>query len=406
MAKIAYFDCFSGAAGDMIVAAALDAGADEKYLRAELARLLLEEIQPEISKVTKNGIAATRFSPICRNKNHAHDHKHEHGHEHSRHRNLSTIIETINNARLSEKVQRQAIAIFQRLARAEAKVHGISEEEVHFHEVGAADAIADIVGSCLALESLGVEKIYCSRLTVGSGTVKCEHGVLPVPAPATVELIKGIELLGSNITGELLTPTGAAILTTLAQGFSTMPSMKIDQIGYGAGSRDIHEQPNVLRLIVGRLTDNDSDKSYDQVCVLDANIDDATAELTAYVAEKLLANGALDVICRPVTMKKGRCGTEISVICHSEQINQMEHILFSESTTLGIRRCMCQRSILPREIKTVATPFGPIRIKVGFLDGKAVTRSVEFSDCQQAAQKHNVTVKQVIAAAMAMNNQN
>jgi len=400
----------------MIVAAALDAGADEKYLRGELAKLNIKEIQPEISKVTKNGIVATRFSPICQNENHRHSHKHghkheheyEHGHEneHGQHRHLATIIEIINNARLSEQVRRQAIAVFQRLARAEAKVHGISQEQVHFHEVGAADAIADIVGSCVALESLGVEKIYCSRLAVGSGTVKCQHGVLPVPAPATAELIKGIELLSSNVIGELLTPTGAAILTTLAEGFSAMPPMKIDQIGYGAGSRDFPEQPNVLRLIVGQLADNDSDKNHDQVCVLDANIDDATAELTAHVAEKLLANGALDVICRHVTMKKGRCGIEISVICHSDQINQMEHILFSESTTLGIRRCMCQRSILPREIKSVETPFGPIRIKVGFLGGNAVTQSVEFSDCQQAAQRHNVTVKQVIAAAMAVNKQN
>jgi len=393
--KVGYFDCFSGAAGDMIVGACLDAGASEEFLRGQLARLGLDEVELQIKKVNKNGIAATAFLPIVK----GHHHQCDHGH----HRNLSAIVEIIDNAALSDKVKQQSIDIFRQLARAEAKVHGTVEDKIHFHEVGAADAIIDIVGACTALESLGVEKVYCSPLTVGGGTVKCEHGILPVPAPATAELIKGIETVPANANAqvELLTPTGAAILTTLAEGFGPMPAMRISEIGYGAGQRDIGGMPNVLRLMVGQTGDSDMYGQSDEVCVLEANIDDATAELIGHVSEKLLAQGALDVYCTAVTMKKNRLGTKITVLCPPTETAKMEQIMFRESTTFGIRRGICQRTILPRKHQTVETPYGKIRMKVGYFDGQVTTCSVEFSDCQRAAEEYQVPVKKVVWAALA-----
>ena len=406
--KIAYFDCFSGAAGDMIVGACLDAGVSPDYLRSELARLGLEQVELKIDKVHKNGIAATTFQPIIKNHHHhhhsdsdAHGHSHCREHKHPAHRNLQTIIEIINRAGFSDKVTQQATKIFQRLAQTEAKVHGTTEDQIHFHEVGADDAIMDIVGSCLTLETLGIERVFCSPLTVGGGTVRCEHGVLPVPAPATVELIKGIEITPSDAKVELLTPTGAAILTGLAESFGSMPPMKITGSGYGAGQRNVAEFPNVLRLLVGEPAESGQQSNVDEICVLEANIDDATAELTGYVGEKLLEAGALDVYCTAIVMKKNRPGTLITVLCRPADTARMEQIMFRESTTFGIRRHNCRRGILPRDYCTVDSPYGKIRIKQGYFNGRVITSSVEFDDCRQAAEKHNVTVKRVISAAMA-----
>lgn len=388
--NIAYFDCFSGAAGDMIVGAALDAGAPEDHLRGELAKLGLGEVELRIEKVVKKGISATSFVP-------EQVHHHEHGgHHHGHHRNLSTITDIIKGAGLSEPVKEQAIAIFGRLARAEAKIHGTTEDEVHFHEVGAADAIMDIVGACVALESLGIEKVYCSALAVGSGTVKCAHGILPLPAPATVELIKGVPLRPQEVQVELLTPTGAAILTTMAAEFGAMPAMEITGVGYGAGQRDNAETANVLRLLLGQ---SGGRASADEVVVLEVNFDDATGELLGHLTETLMQRGALDVYCTAIMMKKNRPGTLVSVICAPGEVAGLERILFTESTTLGIRRTTCQRSILPRTQQTVETCFGPIRVKVGSLDGQAITCSPEFEDCRAAAERHNVPLKQVMNAA-------
>jgi len=387
--KLAYFDCFCGAAGDMIVGACLDAGADESFLREELAKLQLSEVDLHIEKVTKNTISATSFHPQI--KEHAHSHKH---------RRLTHIVELIHQAQLSETVKSQAIRIFERLAQAEAKVHNTSVDNIHFHEVGAADAIMDIVGACVALELLGVEKIYASALAVGSGTVKCAHGVLPAPAPATAELIKGIPLRPSEAQVELLTPTGAAILTTLAEDFGSLPPMTIERIGYGAGQRDLDNIPNVLRLLVGQSDAGLSGIIADEVVVLEANLDDATAELIGHVTEQLLHAGALDVFCTSIAMKKNRPGTRISVLTQSADVVKLETILLTESTTFGVRRHTCLRSTLPREIRTVDTEYGSIRIKVGFLDGKPVTVSPEYDDCARAAQKHQVPLKRVFTAAL------
>jgi uncharacterized protein (TIGR00299 family) protein len=386
--KIAYFDCFCGAAGDMIVGACLDAGADESVLRAELAKLQLSEVDLHIEKVTKNGISATLFHPQI--KEHAHSHKH---------RRLPHIIELIHQAELSETVKSQAIRIFERLAQTEAKIHATDPDKIHFHEVGAADAIMDIVGACVALESLGVEKIYGSALAVGSGTVMCAHGVLPAPAPATAELIKGIPLRSSEAKGELLTPTGAAILTTLAEEFGPLPAMTMERIGYGAGQRDLDNIPNVLRLLVGQSNTGLAGIIADEVVVLEANLDDATAELIGHVTEQLLRAGALDVFCTSIAMKKNRPGIQISVLTQSAEAPKLETILLTESTTFGVRRHSCLRSTLPREVRTVNTEYGPIRIKVGYLDGKPVTVSPEYDDCVQAAQKHQIPLKKVFTAA-------
>lgn len=386
--KLAYFDCFCGVAGDMIVGACLDAGADEALLREELDKLKLSEVDLHIEKVTKNGISATSFQPQIK--------EHAHGHEHRR---LPHIVELINQAQLSGTVKSQAIRIFERLAQAEAKVHNTSVDNIHFHEVGAADAIMDIVGACVALESLGVEKIYSSALAVGSGTVKCAHGVLPVPAPATAELIKDIPLRPSDAQVELLTPTGAAILATLAEEFGSLPPMTIEHVGYGAGQRDLDNIPNVLRLIVGQSNTGLAGIIADEVVVLEANLDDATAELIGHVTEKLLHAGALDVFCTSIAMKKNRLGTRISVLTQPADVAKLETILLTESTTFGIRRHTCLRSTLPREVRTVNTEYGPIRIKVGFLDGKPITVSPEYDDCARAAQNHQVPLKRVFTVA-------
>jgi len=392
--KLAYFDCFCGAAGDMIVGACLDAGADEAFLREELAKLQLSEVDLHIEKVTKNTISATSFQPQI--KEHAHGHKHRH---------LPYIVELINQAQLSETVKSQAIGIFERLAQAEAKIHHTTPDKIHFHEVGAADAIMDIVGACVALESLGVEKIYGSALVVGSGTVKCAHGVLPVPAPATAELIKGIPLRSSDAPVELLTPTGAAILATLAEDFGPLPPMTIESIGYGAGQRDLENIPNVLRLLVGHVGSDLSGIIADEVVELEANLDDATAELIGHVTELLLHAGALDVFCSSIAMKKNRPGTRISVLTRPADVARLETILLTESTTFGVRRHTCLRSTLLREIRSVNTEYGPIRVKVGYLDGKPVTVSPEYDDCAQAAQNHQVPLKRVFNAAQSAYNE-
>ena len=390
--KIAYFDCFCGAAGDMIVGACLDAGAPEKYLREELNKLGLTEVRLHIEKVIKKGISATSYVPQLSKG----------GRGHVPHRHLTDIMEIINKADLSETVKLRACAIFDKLARAEAKVHGTGADEIHFHEVGAADAIMDIVGACVVLESLGIEKVYCSALAVGSGTIRCEHGTLPVPAPATAELIKGIEIRPCPAQGELLTPTGAAILTSVAQEFGPIPSMSIESIGYGAGTRDLAELPNVLRIFVGQTCPEESPGlELDQVVLLETNLDDVSGEIIGYTTELLLQAGALDVYCTSISMKKNRPATQLSVICRWPDVSRLEEILFRQSTTFGIRRHICQRSVLTRDYVTVKTPYGEIRIKVGYLAREPITYAAEYEDCQKLAQEHKIPVKEVMAAALA-----
>jgi len=384
--KIAYFDCFAGAGGDMIVAAMLDAGLDVEFLKAQLATLGLKNLDIKLTETRRCGLRALNFVPIVPQQR--------------QQRNLQQITKIISQSKISERAKKTTITIFERIAQAEAAVHGKDPNDIHFHEVGALDSIVDIISASIGLEALGVDKVYCSALSVGGGTIKCAHGPMPVPAPATAELLKGIPVIGGPGQYELLTPTAAAILTTVVDQFCPLPSMKIEAVGYGAGSLESEEFPNVLRLILGQTVAEDLANT-DSVCLLETNIDDVSGELTGSIADKLLKDGALDVFSTPIYMKQSRPAVQISVICKVEDAQQLEQILFEQGLTFGIRKQILQRSKLAREFVTVQTEYGEIRIKTGTLDGKVVNAKPEFSDCRLAAEKHNVSVKAVLDAAIA-----
>jgi uncharacterized protein (TIGR00299 family) protein len=394
--KIAYFDCFAGAGGDMIVAAMLDAGLDVEFLKAQLATLGLKNLDIKISQTKRAGLRALSFLPVV--------------HKEHNHRNLKDITNIITQSKISENAKKTAITVFEKIARAEGVVHGKDPNDIHFHEVGALDSIVDIVSASVGFEALGLDKIYCSALSVGGGTIECAHQLLPVPAPATTELLKGVPIVGGPGQLELLTPTAAAILTTVVDRFCPLPAMKIEAIGYGAGSLESEKFPNVLRLILGQAVD-EAEIGYhvgyptvanaDSVCLLETNVDDVSGELVGSVMEKLLSRGALDVFTTPIYMKQGRPAEQISVICKIEDVQQLEQILFEEGLTFGVRRQILQRSKLAREFVAVKTEFGEIRIKTGALGGKIVNAKPEFSDCVSAAKKHKVAVKAVLDAAMA-----
>ncbi|HUW19331.1 MAG TPA: nickel pincer cofactor biosynthesis protein LarC [Sedimentisphaerales bacterium] len=384
--KIAYFDCFAGAGGDMIVAAMLDAGLETGFLEKQLARLCVKGLEIKVSETRRAGLRAIAFEPVI-------PHEQEH-------RNLEQITRIIQESGISPKAKRTAIAIFDRLAGAEAAVHSKDPNDIHFHEVGALDSIVDIVSASVGLEALGVEKVYCSALSVGGGTVKCAHGLMPVPAPATAELIKGVPAIGGPIEAELLTPTAAAILTTVAEGFCDMPAMRIEAVGYGAGSLNPEQFPNVVRLILGQAATENAANT-DTVCVLQTNIDDISGELIGFVTEGLLEHGALDVFTTPIFMKHNRPAVQLSVICKVEDAPLLEQMLFEQGLTFGIRKQILHRSRLARDSVTVGTEFGEIRVKVGSLNGRIVNAKPEFADCAAAAKKHGVPLKAVLEAAMA-----
>lgn len=383
--KIGYFDCFAGAGGDMIVAAMLDAGLDAEFLKAQLATLGIKNLDIKISETTRAGLRAVSFVPTAPEQ---------------QARNLEDITEIINRSKISKQARKTAIIIFEKIARAEATVHSKKPEDIHFHEVGAVDSIVDVVSACIGLESLGIGRVYCSALSVGGGSVKCAHGLLPVPAPATAELLKGVPIVAGPGQVELLTPTAAAILTTVADEFCALPAMKIERVGYGAGSRESEEFPNVLRLILGEAAADDSANA-DSVCLLETNVDDVSGELIGPIADQMFNSGALDVFTTQIYGKHNRPAVQISVLCRIEDTKALEQILFKQGLTLGIRKQILQRSKLPRSLVTVTTEFGDIRIKTGSLGGKIVSVKPEFSDCFNAAEKHNVPVKTVLDTAMA-----
>ncbi len=383
--RIAYFDCFSGAAGDMIVASMLDAGLDFEFLKSQIASLGLDDLEIKVSETRRAGLRAVQFVPVIAEQDH--------------HRNLSDITKIIEASKIGEKPKQTAIKIFQRLAQAEAAVHGKEPQDIHFHEVGALDSIVDIVSAAIGLDALGIQKVYCSTLAVGGGRVKTAHGTLPVPAPATAELLKGVTTVGGPLDKELLTPTGAAILTTVAETFGPLPEMKIEATGYGAGTLDCEQFPNLVRLILGEATDK-SASTADSVRLLETNIDDVSGEVIANAIDKLLASGALDVFTSAITMKHNRPATKLSVICESSDIGKLEQIIFEAGLTFGIRRQTMQRSKLAREFVTVATQFGDIPVKVGKYAGTVVNAKPEFADCARAAEKHNVPVQRVRDAAI------
>ncbi len=400
--KTAYFDCFSGAAGDMIVGALLDAGADAKALCEALHRLGVGGFTIAIEKVTKQGIAATRFIVNLEDSTK------------QPHRHLKHVTEIIRVGKLPDRVRDRAISVFERLAQAEAAVHNTAIEKVHFHEVGAVDAIVDVVGACLCLDSLGIERIMVSPIPTGSGTIKCEHGVLPVPAPATALLLRGVPLAACDEVGELTTPTGAAILTTLADEFGPLPSMDLSMVGYGAGTRDNKTRPNVLRVLIGEAAASGSQT--EQIAVLETSLDDASPQVIAFCIERLLAEGAWDAYAVPIQMKKGRLGVMLTVLCDVAKVAVMEAIVYRETPTLGVRRRVQERSRLRRREEIVATAYGDIRMKIaevqddqgaspaiaqGGIPRGVTTATPEYEDCKAAALRHKVALREVIAAANA-----
>jgi uncharacterized protein (TIGR00299 family) protein len=383
--KIAYFDCFAGAGGDMIAAAMLDAGLDAKFLKAQLATLGLKDLDIKIAETKRAGLRAISFQPVTPEQNQP--------------RNLKQITKIIETSEISQQAKNTAVSVFQKVAQAEAAVHNKDPNDLHFHEVGALDSIVDIVSASIGMHSLGIEKVHCSALSVGGGSLKCAHGLMPIPAPATAQILKGVPITAGPAQAELLTPTAAAILTTIVDQFGPLPTMKIETVGYGAGSMQFDDFPNVLRLILGQ-TMPEATANADTVCLLETNVDDISGELIGFIGQDLLKRGALDVFTTPVYMKQNRPAVQISVICKAEDAARFEQALFQQGLTFGIRKQFLQRSKLTRDFVAVQTDYGQIRIKTGLLDDKIVNAKPEFSDCVSAAEKHDVAVRTVVEAAM------
>jgi uncharacterized protein (TIGR00299 family) protein len=380
--RVAHFDCFSGISGDMTLAALIDAGVDAEAVRAGVDSLGLP-VTMDIQKVRKGGFAATYVQVQA---------PEEHKHRHLRH-----VEEILERGKLTPRQRDLALRMFRRLAEAEAAVHGMPIEKVHFHEVGALDSLADIAGAAIALDLLGVDRFSSGPVATGSGMVQCAHGLMPVPAPGTAELLKGVPLRSSTIQAELTTPTGAAILTTIVQDWIDQPAMTVERIGYGAGRRDLPEQPNVLRLFVGQASRLPAET--DQVWVLETNLDDVPAEVIGYCYDLLLSAGALDVYTASIFMKKNRPGVLLSVLAPETALATVEEILFRETGTLGIRRYAVSRHKLQRRACTVETPWGPIQGKLCWQEGRPPLFSPEYEDCARVARQHGVALREVYARA-------
>ena len=387
--KLAYLDCSSGISGDMFLGACLDSGLDADAFRRELGKLNLDSFEFKFERVLRAGLAGTHVEVLAAQK--------------QPHRHLASINRIIESSELSASIKERSHRIFRRLGEAEALLHAQPVEKVHFHEVGAVDAIVDIVGACIALEMLGVEELVASPVNLGSGRVTAAHGSLPVPAPATAELLRGIPVYSSGIEAELATPSGAAIISTLATSFGPLPAMKIDHIGYGAGGRDLPGHPNLLRLLVGT---RDSGlgawgSACDEVVVIETSVDDMSPQIYGYLVERALEAGALDISCMPVQMKKNRPGLDIRVLARPGRAEALADLIFAETTTLGLRISTAQRRVLDREIVSVETEYGLIRVKVGRRNGKVLNVAPEFEDCRQVAAERRVPLKDVMNAARA-----
>jgi len=380
--RIAYFDCFSGASGDMILGAMIDAGLSLKTLREELENLRVSGLRLKTRKVLKAGIAGTQV--IVEREN-----------ERRPHRNLKEMLSIIDRSRLDSEIKEKSKTIFQRIASVEATIHHIPIEEVHFHELGGLDSVVDIVGSVLGLRHLKVDEVWVSRVNVGGGFVKCAHGMLPVPAPATLSLMKGKPIYSSGIERELLTPTGAAILTTLGSKFGEMPLMKVEKIGYGAG-RDELPHPNLLRLMIGSSL---KQSGKERVTVIETNIDDMNPQLFDYIMERLFKMGAFDVFLIPVMMKKNRPGLLLTVISPMDKRQILTEFLLRETTTLGMRWREEERVRAEREVLILNTPYGKVRFKIAYWEGERVNLSPEYEDCKRIAIKQGIPLKDIFDEA-------
>jgi uncharacterized protein (TIGR00299 family) protein len=437
--RIAYLECFAGIAGDMFLGALIDAGVPVEVLEQATSALELGA-SLKIETVDRSGISCTRVRVMegeslaedaashaahdhahavvhshehehththehprthTHDHEHPHTHEHEHTHEHQHvhGRSLSVIRELIQGAPLAEGVKSRAIRTFELLGASEAKIHNVDVEAIHFHEVGAVDAIVDIVAACAGIEYLKVDAWHCSPLNVGGGMVECAHGTFPVPAPATADLLRGFPTYSAHVQKELVTPTGAALVRALDPNFGAQPAMSVERIGYGAGSRNPKGFPNALRISIGEA--ESAQTKADTVTVLETALDDLSPQVLAWVAESALAAGAMDVMLTPVIMKKGRPGTLLTVLCSEKTQQKLERLILRETSTLGMRIRRDERSCLERHHLAVQTPYGEIRMKIGKLDGEVMNAAPEFEDCRAAAVRCDVPLKQVQQAAIA-----
>jgi len=390
MKKVAYFDCFSGISGDMTLGVLVDLGLKPEFLKDELLKLNLDGYKINFNKVQKHGITGTKVDIELDN----HDHHHEHNH-HGRH--LSDIIKLISESQLNQDVKDMAEKIFTRLGEAEAKVHNVDIEKIHFHEVGAVDSILDIVGSAIGINALEIDKIYSSPLPLGQGFVKSSHGVIPVPAPATVELLRGIPAKRTEVSAELVTPTGAAIISTITDSFGPIPDMTIENIGYGAGTKDFTEQPNLLRVIIG--TSKDVYES-DVINVVETNIDDMSPQVYDLLMDKLFSIGALDVFLTPILMKKNRPAIKLTVLVESTKLQEACACILSETTTMGVRIYEANRKKLAREMTEIETEYGKVNVKLGKIGDEVIKIIPEYDNCKQLAEKNNVPIMKVHQAVL------
>ncbi|MBI3755783.1 MAG: nickel pincer cofactor biosynthesis protein LarC [Deltaproteobacteria bacterium] len=385
--KIAYFDCFSGISGDMVLGALIDSGLDVKTLQGELNKLPVKGFSISASREARHHISGTRFKVKFKESRH--------------HRTFSDIKNLINKSKLSAKVKELSAAIFLNLAKAEAKVHGCRVDNVHFHEVGAVDSIVDIVGTAVGIEQLGIEKLYSSPLPLGSGWVETSHGRMPAPAPATLELLKGVPVAPSSVASELTTPTGAAIIKTLAQDFGDMPRMKIGSIGYGIGDKDFKEIPNMLRLVIGQGSgEKVRANGHSPLLMIETNIDDMNPQIYEYLMARLFKKGAIEVFLIPIQMKKNRPAVLLKALCSENKKGAIMDVIFEETTTIGIRAYEVDRCCLERSMKEVSTSYGKVGVKISERDGKPVNIRPEYEDCKKIAEKKTVPLKQVMDAAL------
>ena len=382
--KTAYLDCFSGVSGDMFLGALLDAGLSFEQLKGALETLPFQGYELKKTRESRMHISGTRF--FVHLKDHTHDEK---KHEH---RGLKAVCDIIDRGQLPRRVKEKSRTIFESLARVEAHIHNVSPEEVHFHEVGAVDAIIDIVGTVYGIDTLGIDQLVVSPLPLGTGFVKAAHGQIPVPSPAALALLKGIPVAHSGVSHEMVTPTGAALTTGLADEFGAMPPMVIDQVGYGVGSRDLEDRPNLLRIIIGHET---AEAETESVLVLESNLDDMSPEWLGYLMERLFEAGALDVIFIPVQMKKSRPGVQVQVMGKPVHKDRLMEILVHESTTLGIRFHYTQRTVLKRSFETVDSPWGPMQVKrIGTSEGP-MRLTPEYEACKEIALKNRIPLRNV-----------
>ncbi len=379
--RIAYFDCFSGISGDMILGSLIDLGLMVEELKEDLAKLNLSGYEIKVNKVEKKGIWGTKFNVNIYGQ--------------SKKRNLDDILHILENSCLEKMIKEKSKKVFLKLAQAESRIHNKSVDEIHFHEVGATDAVIDIVGAMIGIRKLKIEKVYSSSLHLGTGFVECAHGNLPVPAPATLELLKRVPIYSTGIRDELVTPTGAAVLTSICQDFGEMPSMKPRKIGYGSGAKNLSIL-NMLRVIIG---DTEPIYEEDRVLMLETNIDNMNPEFYGYIMDRLLQKGAKDVFLTPVHMKKNRPGILLSTISSLDKSNELLETIFKETTTLGVRMTEIKRKKMKREVKTINTSWGKLRVKLEIMDGKVRGVTPEYEDCRKVANDYDLSLKEVYEEA-------